>query len=106
MPTPLSVSRTSLATITTNEHKIGAPTGTRIPILTLKGWRPNLLDDGSKNRVSYCCVGKLTNPAAAAHPVFALADAEYGYRSALLAARMGFEPMISRATAERIRPLY
>ena len=33
--------------------------------------------------VSYFCVRKLTNPVSAAHPVFASAEAEYGYRSAL-----------------------
>ena len=30
---------------------------------------------------SYCCVGKLSNPVSAAHPVFASAEPEYGYRS-------------------------
>lgn len=31
---------------------------------------------------SYWCVGKLSNPVSAAHPVFASAEAEYDYRSA------------------------
>ena len=34
--------------------------------------------------VRYFCVRNLTNPVSAAHPVFASAEAEYGYRSALL----------------------
>ena len=36
-----------------------------------------------KISVRYLCVRNLTNPVSAAHPVFASAEAEYGYRSAI-----------------------
>jgi len=32
---------------------------------------------GAKTAADYCCVRKSANPAAAAHPVFALTEAEY-----------------------------